>query len=688
MEIINKEIEEWKDTFLQMANDDFFEVMKNYFGTVKTPFNKHSLISNLTTFLSTEETKKQIIKLIDSYDAKILSGIAILKNPDVDTLYEFASNNSSYNAFSLRLINLEERLLIYTSSENNRSIIKLNPILKDILIDSVISSDFIFPSINSTMQANIFPWLTDSLMLAFLSIIIKKPKLLKTDQTFRKKAEEELLTLIPELNREFCNIPATEVLKRSLLELDLLKIEEYDLNVNIEKLKNFSKIKTQNLFLNLISSTLLPFCEGKTKDIDTKRKLTALFSLISSLLKTLPDDKAYSKKTFGKFIDFYTKDFSDLKFNYNMIIEGLCQHNLLEKVEDNKYKKNPLIKLERKTDYSEYQQIIMGANFEITLKPGANFSRAIIIPLIADLEKFDTYPQYVINKESFFRTLNYGYDVKKITRYLEDMNKESIPQNILITFENWEKEFREVRLLHGIVLKVSPEKEYLVESTQKLDKWILEKLGKGLYLFSQDNIVQWSVALEELGISPLPKIEYLSEEIDLDFNKSRVTVDETRTGINLNLNNDRKKIMTQINKNIKENEKDCDFSQLIDKLRFTKVQKDDMHARVERKLILFPDQITNNKSPSTVREASGLDYRGKLLQVKEALKNKNEILEITTINSPEDNLSLLIQATELRKEGNIYTLEGYSYPLHESFSIEIGKILKVRRLRTSLFAPR
>ncbi|MBN2651852.1 MAG: hypothetical protein JXR63_05665 [Spirochaetales bacterium] len=690
MDNMNLEIEEWKQMLLKMSNPDFFEVMKNYFGEVKTPFNKHNLISDLINFLSKEETKEKIIKLIDTYDAKILSAIAILDDPDIETLHYFAANSSTYSAFSLRLINLEERLLIYKANSNNKSYIRLNPVLKQAITDEIVSSEFIFPSIQAIESDSTFPWLTDSLVLAFLSIIIKKPNLLKSDGSFRKKVEQDFLSLIPDLERDFCDSSAIDIIKQALINLNLVKIDGCELIVKIDELKKFSKISTEDLFLNVIAATLLPYCESKFREdtANITRKLTALFVIISSILKTFPNDRAYSRTICSKFINYSAREFTDLKFDTEMILEGLMQHSLLKKIDDRHYKKNSLIDLNQRPDYSQYKQIVAEANFEITLKPWAEFSRAIIIPLIADLKKFDTYPHYIITKESFFRTLNHGYSVRKIIKYLEDMNKTPIPQNISVTFENWESEFRQIRLMHGVVLKISPEKQYLVENTKKLDKWILEKLADGLYLFSLEDREEWSTALCELGISPLPKIEYFYNNINTKFNMSLISIYETKIPINLSHTENEDLILNKINKNIENDEANTKFKDIIDNLRVTKAQKDDMLARVEKKLVLFPEQITKNRTPGTVREATGLDYRGKLQQVKEALKNGNEILEITSIISTEGSISYLVHPIELRKDKTNYILEGFAYPFRDAFSMEVGKISKVRRLRTSLFAPK
>ena len=38
---------DFKSTLLTLADDAFFELIRNYLGPIKTPFNKHDLIAQL-----------------------------------------------------------------------------------------------------------------------------------------------------------------------------------------------------------------------------------------------------------------------------------------------------------------------------------------------------------------------------------------------------------------------------------------------------------------------------------------------------------------------------------------------------------------------------------------------------------------------------------------------------------------
>ena len=46
----------WRESFLFLEENHFFEIMKMYLGEIKTPYNKQKLIANLEGFLHKKES--------------------------------------------------------------------------------------------------------------------------------------------------------------------------------------------------------------------------------------------------------------------------------------------------------------------------------------------------------------------------------------------------------------------------------------------------------------------------------------------------------------------------------------------------------------------------------------------------------------------------------------------------------
>lgn len=89
-------LEQWKTIIVSLPDDDFFAIMRNYLGEIKTPFNKHILIDRLLAFLTREETVERIVTLISNDDAYLLTLIYFLDEPDIKTLYSFIKESKSF----------------------------------------------------------------------------------------------------------------------------------------------------------------------------------------------------------------------------------------------------------------------------------------------------------------------------------------------------------------------------------------------------------------------------------------------------------------------------------------------------------------------------------------------------------------------------------------------------------------
>ena len=65
------EIELWKRSLLKLP-DDSFDIVRNYLGGLK-PFNKHSIIEDLVSFLNRTETRKRIADCINEDDSRVIT---------------------------------------------------------------------------------------------------------------------------------------------------------------------------------------------------------------------------------------------------------------------------------------------------------------------------------------------------------------------------------------------------------------------------------------------------------------------------------------------------------------------------------------------------------------------------------------------------------------------------------------
>jgi len=214
--------EYWKKVMVALPDEDFFAIMRNYLGKLKTPFNKHSLIDDLADFLLREDTENRILSMIDNNDALILTSIDFLSGTDIHELHDFLGPDRSFMSIHHLLLNLEERLLIYRDSDSGR--IKISPVFEDLFKNKIVDTNLLFPSMDCTEKKIPNLWFTDALVTAFFSFIYKFPDILKLDGTIKKKALDEINGIFPTLLTEEKTGTRLNLLLQSLESLSLIDI--------------------------------------------------------------------------------------------------------------------------------------------------------------------------------------------------------------------------------------------------------------------------------------------------------------------------------------------------------------------------------------------------------------------------------------------------------------------------------
>jgi hypothetical protein len=124
----------WKSTFISMPDSSFFELMRSVFGKIKTPFNKQQLIKALESFLLRKDVQTTIAAFIDDTESKIIAAISLFEEPVLQQLETFFSGELSSALLQDKIVNLEERFILYRFAEENKTRLALNPILKTVLL--------------------------------------------------------------------------------------------------------------------------------------------------------------------------------------------------------------------------------------------------------------------------------------------------------------------------------------------------------------------------------------------------------------------------------------------------------------------------------------------------------------------------------------------------------------------------
>ena len=188
---------DFKSALLTLGDEAFFGLVRNYLGPIRTPFNKHDLIKRLESFLRRPDIQERIVGLIDDEDAQLLSAVWMLGEPDFDELYLLFAGERSYLDLHQRLLNLEDRLLVYRDHDR----LLINPILQGLLEERVLRAELLFASrpLRSDDPHAPPPWVTDTLLVSLYAYAHEHPELFRADHSLRKRARTDLAERLPPL---------------------------------------------------------------------------------------------------------------------------------------------------------------------------------------------------------------------------------------------------------------------------------------------------------------------------------------------------------------------------------------------------------------------------------------------------------------------------------------------------------
>ena len=116
----------WEEVFASLPDDAFFEVVRNYLGPVETPYHKPELVGRLSTFLRGTPANETALALLNREDVRFLALIDITEDPTERELRDLFSG-VPYPVFRERLLNLEERLLIWSRIKEGERRYALTP---------------------------------------------------------------------------------------------------------------------------------------------------------------------------------------------------------------------------------------------------------------------------------------------------------------------------------------------------------------------------------------------------------------------------------------------------------------------------------------------------------------------------------------------------------------------------------
>ena len=688
MKIANfRPVEFWKASIMILPDTAFFELLRTVFGKIKTPFNKQVLMDNLEKFLSRDDIRKNIASYINENDRRIISAIAVLDEPASDDLKTFFTGEISYAGLHDSVVNLEERFIVYRFFEKGESRLALNPVLKAILSPIAPDRSLLFPSvcIDEVHQSTAVLF-DDRILAALLSFVSRNGDFFRSTGTIRQKILNSAKTLFPHLTMETV-IEALEI-------LGLFYIRNESLLPNYNRFSAFGSLSRQER-MEYCAAGIYCYLDSASSKADMsvpegafsvspwllREKVQTYAAFIHRFICLLDTKTLYPKTTLQRFLFILARDRAAI--NNGMIIDALEKTGLLA-AESNEYW------LVLPSEKSSSPAIAMDAPFSLLVYPEIAYNDVINIAAVSHVIEAGLNVRFELNRESAVLAFNRGISAGTIIELLRRLSHDRIDENLIFALQDWEKRHSEVVLHKGLILTLAPERRYLAE-TKPLSAMIMETIAPGVYLLPQTAEDKAAEALRKAGVDIVARRQSQSDDSGESTGRlARSFFPPLHAGPpDGKSQNVPPSVKSSAGPDTSASTLIGGFHSILNKMHLGAEERDELAARIDRRLVLCEAQLKDALVRYEKLEARGLDYAGKALVAKQAIAMQSPVeiicsgrqkqifgipraLEkaggesILVIDSPDD------QGETVRVPG-------------DTIRVPLGKISLLRRIKKSIF---
>jgi hypothetical protein len=647
----------WRENLEILSDDKFFNLIHIYLGEVKTPYNKQRLIEQLSTFFHKEENRQNLFTLLDNFDREIITAISLIPAATQDKILTFFSGEYTQAALCTRLLNLHDRLIIYTDYQTSpqKPHIMLNPVIEDLLLPCT-NISFLLPAAGYTPTYSPDSPLSPQLIASFVSFLKEKPELCKADGSIKKNCAERLESIFPN------QFPLLQQLLNSFINLSLIKQNDKYLIIDDARFKSFAELSPQKQYAYLCVGATGRLSQ-KTLSSQAQILLNCIFSIPKTgftrhillraayLLRTIPAADTAGKPAQNRLNRILTttqnNPFMDENEDYSQplfdrIIDAAALFGILAVSRTSgtdTYTPGPAF-ADCSSDVNSSKKVIsIDAGFTITIMPGLQLSELLpLIPFLSVIQ-YNTAVEYEITRQSVIRSFDEGYDAEMIFSLLERYSCYELPQNLRVTVSDWQNSYQSAILYKGYILKVDEQNSKLLEKNPNSARYIQKKIAPGIYF---------------LSIKDDSEAASFSAESGFDFIGSIKTTEKKPSETFFPLLHECRNCFQQNNATpaVSESTNDADIlitelHTVLNNLNLPQLQREALSQRIDRHLILSVPQLSVSSIHSENLEADGMDYSGKLRLLENATA-AGDMIEITL--QDKNNASHMVTYTGIPSE--------------------------------------
>jgi hypothetical protein len=689
-----RSVEFWKASIMPLPDHAFFELLRTVFGKIKTPFNKQNLVGDLEKFLTNNDIQRNIAAYIDKNDARILAAIAALNEPTATELDAFFEGELDHTELYDMVINLEERFILFRFPDENQSRLALNPVLEPVLAQYTDDISSLLPSFhnktpNKTGKHNLLSF-DDRILAALLSFVSQNETFFIKEGKIRQKVLNMAKALFPALR--------LESVTGGLQVLGLFFPSGDTLLPDFTRFAAFGKLDRLER-MEYCAAGILCYYDSPASELSPwlfRAKLRSYASFIHNFYASLDPEQQYPLVTLRRLVFILGRK---NEINCDMLIKAMEQTRLLIYDSNKRWQRSPITSENAMTKetpaFAGAAVIAMDSPFTLLMYPEIAYNDAIELASVSSVIETGLNIRFEINKDAAVSAFNRGISARAAIELLQRLSENRIDETTTFTLLDWEKRHKEIGLYKGLVLKLSPERSYLAE-TKPLSRYIITKLAPGIYLIPENMEEKVYTALKKAGVTIFAKPDSGASHAD---ESSTLSVESRIYFQRLSAGSPNIEKIRQLKPEKKENRTNSStsdpsasvpaasaliegFHSIIKNMRLGAEQRDELTARVNRRLVLCESQLKDAIVRYEKLEARGLDYAGKTMIAKQAIARQSPVEASWPGRQKQESVIGIPKALEKKEDENVLVMELAD---GDTVHLPLGKIGLLRRIKKSIF---
>ena len=682
---------DWRESFTRMSDQQFFDIIRMYLGEIKTPYNKQNLLEDLSSFLRKEENRNAIVRLLCNIDLKLLAAVRFIPHVSRKKLEAYCGtmfgNKFSKVSMTEHLTNLMQRLLVFEFMNplDGNVELRINPLLEEVLLP-LIPIELLLPkpAVPATRNSEA-ALLTPQLLAAFVSYILMHPDLCKADGCIKKRNASELAEI-------FCDykINVLELLIKAFCNLNLFHQSEKAVEIDWGRLEEFSFLPEMYQYMYLCAASCGHF---------SRSTLHANSQLLFDTLNAVPGE-GYEKQSVinlaflikensnndsvgsgGRFAQLMARAEGSADMTTELVMEGMVDacidfgllHSSVNDESEVLYV--PEVVTARNPFNVEKKHLLsIDAGYIVTILPGLSFSDFLPLIKFLSVRHYDTAVEFEICKKSVMHSFDAGMTPDAIKEQLMQYSSFPVPQTIQVSLDDWNNSYASASLYRGYILKVSKENIVKTRNDRVLSQYIVEEIAEGIFLLNFSNDDESRAVMEKSGLDFVGKIHETETKLDvLSFMRLRKNTSSLMED-SYCISDSPYKLCSSIEQNKIVDELKNQVLQMDIPLE----QKEGLLDRVERRIVVNPEQLRGSSVRFECLEAGGMDYQGKVRIIEDSIQSKI-LLEIHI----EDEDTFVGMPVMLTKHENDADVE-LSFEDDSSRIVTVGKISYLKKIKKPL----